>query len=376
MADVTESQVLEALKEVRDPDRGSDIVTLGMVSGLQVRDGHVAFAVEVDAQRGPRLEGLRKQAEEAVHRLPGVLSATVVLTAERPAEAAGAASGPAAGAPPGARPGGAMLLPEIGAIVAIASGKGGVGKSTTAVNLALALHAVGFETGLLDADIYGPSIPRMLGISARPTTTGDNKLEPMENYGVKCMSMGFLVDEETPVVWRGPMVGTALEQMMRDVNWGALDILVVDMPPGTGDAQLTMAQRVPLAGAVIVSTPQDISLVDARKGLNMFRKVDVPVLGIVENMSYFVCPHCGSRSEIFDHGGARREADRLGVDFLGEIPLDMAIRETSDGGHPIVVSDPEGAHAKAYLEIARTIGAKIAQGRETEAASRPRIVIE
>ncbi len=376
MADVTESQVLEALKEVRDPDRGSDIVTLGMVSGLQVRDGHVAFAVEVDAQRGPRLEGLRKQAEEAVHRLPGVLSATVVLTAERPAEAAGAASGPAAGAPPGARPGGAMLLPEIGAIVAIASGKGGVGKSTTAVNLALALHALGFETGLLDADIYGPSIPRMLGISARPTTTGDNKLEPMENYGVKCMSMGFLVDEETPVVWRGPMVGTALEQMMRDVNWGALDILVVDMPPGTGDAQLTMAQRVPLAGAVIVSTPQDISLVDARKGLNMFRKVDVPVLGIVENMSYFVCPHCGSRSEIFDHGGARREADRLGVDFLGEIPLDMAIRETSDGGHPIVVSDPEGAHAKAYLEIARTIGAKIAQGRETEAASRPRIVVE
>ena len=376
MADVTESQVLEALKEVRDPDRGSDIVTLVMVSGLQVRDGHVAFAVEVDAQRGPRLEGLRKQAEEAVHRLPGVLSATVVLTAERPAEAAGAASGPAAGAPPGARPGGAMLLPEIGAIVAIASGKGGVGKSTTAVNLALALHALGFETGLLDADIYGPSIPRMLGISARPTTTGDNKLEPMENYGVKCMSMGFLVDEETPVVWRGPMVGTALEQMMRDVNWGALDILVVDMPPGTGDAQLTMAQRVPLAGAVIVSTPQDISLVDARKGLNMFRKVDVPVLGIVENMSYFVCPHCGSRSEIFDHGGARREAYRLGVDFLGEIPLDMAIRETSDGGHPIVVSDPEGAHAKTYLEIARTIGAKIAQGRETEAASRPRIVVE
>ena len=375
MADVTESQVLEALKEVRDPDRGSDIVTLGMVSGLQVRDGHVAFAVEVDAQRGPRLEGLRKQAEEAVHRLPGVLSATVVLTAERPAEAAGTA-GPAAGAPPGGRPGGAMLLPEIGAIVAIASGKGGVGKSTTAVNLALALHSIGFETGLLDADIYGPSIPRMLGISARPTTTGDNKLEPMENYGVKCMSMGFLVDEETPVVWRGPMVGTALEQMMRDVNWGALDILVVDMPPGTGDAQLTMAQRVPLAGAVIVSTPQDISLVDARKGLNMFRKVDVPVLGIVENMSYFVCPHCGSRSEIFDHGGARREADRLGVDFLGEIPLDMAIRETSDGGNPIVVSDPEGAHAKAYLEIARTIGAKIAQGRETEAASRPRIVVE
>ncbi|MDP6603576.1 MAG: Mrp/NBP35 family ATP-binding protein [Rhodospirillales bacterium] len=373
MADVTETQILEALKEIRDPDRGSDIVTLGMVSGLQVRDGHVAFAVEVDAKRGPQLEGLRKQAEGVVHRLPGVLSATVVLTAERPAEAAGGASGPAPGA---ARPPAAMLLPEIGAIVAITSGKGGVGKSTTAVNLALALHAGGFATGVLDADIYGPSIPRMLGISARPTTTDDNKLEPMENYGIKCMSMGFLVDEETPMVWRGPMVGMALEQMMRDVNWGALDILVVDMPPGTGDAQLTMAQRVPLAGAVIVSTPQDISLVDARKGLNMFRKVDVPVLGIVENMSYFVCPHCGTRSEIFDHGGARREADRLEVDFLGEIPLDMAIRETSDSGHPIVVSDPEGDHAKAYLKIARTIGAKIAQAREAGAASRPRIVVE
>ncbi|MDP7667824.1 MAG: Mrp/NBP35 family ATP-binding protein, partial [Rhodospirillales bacterium] len=198
----------------------------------------------------------------------------------------------------------------------------------------------------------------------------------MKNYGVKCMSMGFLVDEDTPMVWRGPMVGMALEQMMRDVNWGALDILVVDMPPGTGDAQLTMAQRVPLAGAVIVSTPQDISLVDARKGLNMFRKVDVPVLGIIENMSYFICPHCATRSEIFAHGGARLEADRLGVDFLGEIPLDIAIRETSDGGHPIVISDPEGAHAKTYLEIARTIGAKIAQAREAEAASRPKIVVE
>ncbi len=377
MADVTETQILEALKEIRDPDRGAGIVTLGMVSGLQVRDGHVAFAIEVDAQRGPALEDLRKQAEEAVHRLAGVLSATVVLTAERPAEATAGASGPAAGARPGGgRPPAAMLLPEIGAIVAVASGKGGVGKSTTAVNLALALHVIGFETGVLDADIYGPSIPRMLGISARPTTTADNKLEPMKNYGVKCMSMGFLVDEDTPMVWRGPMVGMALEQMMRDVNWGALDILVVDMPPGTGDAQLTMAQRVPLAGAVIVSTPQDISLVDARKGLNMFRKVDVPVLGIIENMSYFICPHCATRSEIFAHGGARLEADRLGVDFLGEIPLDIAIRETSDGGHPIVISDPEGAHAKTYLEIARTIGAKIAQAREAEAASRPKIVVE
>ena len=258
-------------------------------------------------------------------------------------------------------------------IVAVASGKGGVGKSTTAVNLALALAAAGRRVGLLDADIYGPSMPRMMGISGRPDVTHDKKLVPMSNYGIKVMSMGFLVDEDTPMIWRGPMVMSALEQMMREVVWGELDVLVVDLPPGTGDAQLTMAQRVPLAGAVIVSTPQDIALLDARKGLNMFRKVDVPVLGIVENMSYFVCPHCGERTEIFAHGGARREAERLGVDFLGEIPLDIAIRETSDGGRPIVVAEPDSPHAEAYRAIADKVWAKLA-GATARAA--PRIVVQ
>ena len=223
-------------------------------------------------------------------------------------------------------------------MVAVASGKGGVGKSTTSVNLALALARLGQRVGLLDADIYGPSQPRMLGITGKPSSPDGKKLRPMENYGVRVMSMGFLVDEDAPMIWRGPMVQSALQQMLTDVEWGELDVLVVDLPPGTGDAQLTMAQRVPLAGAVIVSTPQDIALLDARKALNMFRKVDVPVLGIIENMSYFLCPHCGGRSEIFSHGGARATAAKFGVDFLGEIPLDLAIREQTDAGRPPVVA--------------------------------------
>ena len=377
MTPVTEEQILDALKTVVDGDE--DIVSLGMVSGLQVKDGHVAFAIEVAAERGPQLEPLRKQAEQVIHALPGVISATVVLTAERQAPAAGGNGG--APAAPQARPqaapqAAAPLMPGVNAIVAVASGKGGVGKSTVAVNLALGLAAGGHAVGVLDADIYGPSMPRMLGIAGRPLSTDGRRLEPMENFGVKCMSMGFLVDEETPTIWRGPMVTSALQQMMRDVNWGALDVMIVDMPPGTGDAQLTMAQQVPLAGAVIVSTPQDIALLDARKGLNMFRQVDVPVFGFIENMSYFACPHCGERSEIFSHGGARREADRLGIDFLGEIPLDIAIRETSDSGRPIVVSQPDSAQAKTYRAIADKVWEKVSQilaGRET---SMPKIVIQ
>jgi ATP-binding protein involved in chromosome partitioning len=365
---VNEDQVLEALRRVRDPDRGGDIVSLGMVSGLALRDGHVGFALEVEPERGPRLEPLRQAAEAAVEALPGVLSVTVVLTAQRPAPAAKPAAQPQAHKP---------LVPGVKTIVAVASGKGGVGKSTTAVNLALALKANGLRVGLLDADIYGPSLPRMMGISGRPQAreTADNKklLEPMEHYGVKCMSMGFLVAEETPMIWRGPMVISALQQMLRDVAWGELDQLVVDLPPGTGDAQLTMAQQVPLSGAVIVSTPQDIALLDARKGLNMFRKVDVPVLGIVENMSYFLCPHCGERSDIFSHGGARREAERLGVDFLGEVPLDIAIRETSDGGRPITVADPDGAHAQTYRAMARRIWEKVGGAPQRQP---PRIVFQ
>ncbi len=370
MAGITEEQVLGALRCIADPDRGDDIVSLGMVKGLRVKDGHVAFMLEVDPERGAKLEALRKQAEALVHKLPGVLTAQAVLTAERPSPA----SRPAPAAAP--QPQRMDLLPEVRAIVAVASGKGGVGKSTTAVNLAVALGLRGHRTGLLDADIYGPSMGRMLGISGGPRSSDGVKLDPMLKFGIRAMSMAFLVEEETPIVWRGPMVQSALEQMMRDVAWGPLDILVVDMPPGTGDTQLTMAQRVPLAGAVIVSTPQDIALIDARKGLNMFRKVDVPVLGLIENMSYFTCPNCGHRTEIFGHGGAKREAERLGMDFLGDIPLDVAIRETSDGGTPIVVHDPDGEHARAYLRIADRVWSKVEESLVQRAAAMPRIVIQ
>lgn len=373
---VTEAAVREALGKVRDDERGGDLIGLGMISGLTLRDGHVLFSIEVDPQRGPALEPLRQAAEKAVAAIPGVLSVTAVLTAHR-------GSGPAApAAPQGAQarpaaPGGAqsrkLPVTGVGSIIAVASGKGGVGKSTTAVNLALGLAALGLKVGLLDADIYGPSMPRMTGITGKPNSPDGKSLDPKENYGLKVMSIGFLIDEETPMIWRGPMVQSALSQMLRDVNWGTLDVMVVDMPPGTGDAQLTMAQQVPLAGAVIVSTPQDIALLDARKGLNMFRKVDVPVLGIIENMSYFCCPNCGHRTDIFSHGGARAEAEKLGCDFLGEIPLDIVIRETSDSGHPIVVSAPDSPHAEAYRGIAARVWAKLRSGAGPVA---PRIVIE
>src|SRR5215212_6244083 len=359
---VTERQILDVLGGVRDPDKGRDIVSLGMVSGLVVRDGNVGFAIEVEPERGPRLEPLRKAAEQAVEALPGVLSVSAVLTAEakpRGAPAAPRPTGAAAPAAGGAAAGKNALAPGVRAIVAVASGKGGVGKSTVASNLALAMKANGLSVGVLDADIYGPSMPRMLGISGRPSSSDGKMLRPMQNYGLKCMSIGFLVPEDTPMIWRGPMVMSALQQMLREVEWGELDIMIVDMPPGTGDAQLTMAQQVSLAGAVIVSTPQDISLIDARKGLNMFKKVDVPVLGIIENMSYFLCPHCGERSDIFSHGGARREAERLGTDFLGEIPIDLAIRETSDEGRPIVVSQPDSPYSRTFRDIAARVWQKV-----------------
>jgi ATP-binding protein involved in chromosome partitioning len=376
MAAVIEQQILDALGHIVDPDKGSDIVSLGMVSGLVIREGNVAFAIEVDAERGPRLEPLRKAAEKVVEDLPGVLSVTAVLTAQAaprgrptPQPTTPRSAGPATART--ARGG----VPGVGAIVAVASGKGGVGKSTVAANLALGLKANGLKVGVLDADIYGPSMPRMLGISGRPRSRDGKSLIPMENYGLKCMSMGFLVPEDTPMIWRGPMVMSALQQMLREVEWGELDIMVVDMPPGTGDAQLTMAQQVPLAGAVIVSTPQDIALLDARKGLNMFKKVDVPVLGIIENMSYFLCPHCGGRSEIFSHGGAREEARRLGTEFLGEVPLDLEIRETSDGGTPITVSHPQNPHALVFRQMAVRIWEKVA-GESAQRRPPPRIIIE
>lgn len=375
MNGVTEQQVLDALKCVHDPERRQDVVSLGMIQGLRIKDGHVALALQVDPDRGPHLEPLRKQVETIVHKMPGVITASVVMTANRTPPAQGG-QGHGHGQPQRtAAPAAAALLPDVGAIIAIASGKGGVGKSTTAVNIAVGLASMGLRTGLLDADIYGPSMRRLLGIQGQPGSSDGNRLDPMERYGIKAMSMAFLVEEETPIVWRGPMVQSALEQMMRDVAWGPLDVMVVDMPPGTGDTQLTMAQKVPLAGAVIVSTPQDIALIDARKGLNMFRKVEVPVLGLIENMSYFCCPNCGHRSEIFGHGGARQEAERLGMEFLGEIPLDIAIREMSDGGMPIVAAAPESEHARAYLTIAGRIRDIIESGRQAGAAAPPRIVV-
>ena len=350
MSEIDENSIRVALGRVIDPATGKDIVTLGQVSGITVQPGpagaQVTFVLEVDPARGPQLEELRQRAEQAVSALRGVGKVAAVLTAHRKAPAATP------------RPSRQITLPDIKFMIAVASGKGGVGKSTTAVNLALALAAQKLRVGLLDADIYGPSIPRMLGVTEKPESDGD-KLRPIKVAGLTVMSIGFMVAEDSPMIWRGPMVQGALLQMLRDVAWGPLDVLVIDMPPGTGDAQLTLAQQVPLAGVVIVSTPQDIALIDARKGLNMFRRVDIPVLGIIENMSYFVCPHCQTRSDIFSHGGARAEAARLGCDFLGEIPLELAIRQSMDDGKPIVATQPDSVHAKVYQDIAARIWDKL-----------------
>ncbi|MBS0537336.1 MAG: iron-sulfur cluster carrier protein ApbC [Proteobacteria bacterium] len=363
MAEISESAVRRVLETVIDPTTGKSVIAAGMVSGIATRAGHVAITLDVDPARGATLEPLRQACEQAVRAMPEVLSATAVMTAERaappPPPAPRGGHGHSHDHGPRPQPGAKTTggnsridVPGVKHIIAVASGKGGVGKSTTAVNLALGLAANGVATGLLDADIYGPSMPRMLGVKEKPESADGKMLKPIERHGLRTMSIGYIVAEDTPMIWRGPMVSSALEQMLRDVQWGELDVLVVDMPPGTGDAQLTLAQRVPLSGAVIVSTPQDIALIDARKGLAMFRKVAVPVLGIVENMSYFLCPKCGERSEIFGHGGAREEADKLGVPFLGEIPLHLDIRTTSDNGQPIVASQPDSAHAKAYKNIA------------------------
>ena len=376
MARVSEETILDALSQVQDTEQGGDVVSLKMVSGLIVKDGNIAFSLEVAQERGPRLEPLRKACEQAVLDLDGVTSVTAVLTAHKQG-APGSASTPSAVKPKDQGPMPSRPeIPGIKSIIAVASGKGGVGKSTVAVNLALALKAQGLAVGLMDADVYGPSLPRMMAISGKPTSEDGKILIPMENHGIKCMSIGFLVAEDTPTIWRGPMVMSALEQMLRQVKWGALDVLVVDMPPGTGDAQLTMAQRVPLSGAVIVSTPQDIALLDARKGLNMFRRVDVPVLGIVENMSYFLCPSCGERHEVFGHGGARQEAERLGVPFLGEVPLHLAIRETSDAGTPIVASQPDSPHAIVFKAIAERVWQSVARELGAPTRSAPSIVFE
>jgi len=363
---VRQQQVLDALAKVRSP-RGVALTEADVLSAITVNDDKVFFSVNVDAAEARAWESVRAQAEAAVRAIPGVKAAMIALTAERK-PGSPAAPPPHRHAPgvqpvsshrPPQSPASPMAkqseIPGVAAVIAVASGKGGVGKSTTALNLALGLRDLGLRVGLLDADIYGPSVPRLTGLREKPQLNDERKMIPLQRFGLAIMSIGFLVEEDTAMIWRGPMVMSAITQMLRDVAWGTLDILVVDMPPGTGDAQLTLAQNVPLKGAIIVSTPQDLSLIDARRGLAMFKKVNVPVLGIVENMSYFQCPDCGTRSDIFGHGGARQEAERLGVPFLGEIPLHMSIRATSDSGTPVVESEPNGPYAALY----RAIGSKV-----------------
>ena len=375
----SKDDILAALGHIASPE-GVSLPSTGKLSDIVVADGKVFFSITVDAAAVEAWEAIRGRAQKAVAALPGVQSVMVALTAERSGSAGSARGAPARpqvspatrprpGAPPGAAPSG---IPGVQAIIAVASGKGGVGKSTTAVNLALALRELGLKVGILDADIYGPSMPKLLAIRERPQAIGGNRLRPIERFGMPVMSIGFLIEEETPMIWRGPMVMSALTQMLHEVEWGALDVMVVDMPPGTGDAQLTMAQQVPLKGAVIVSTPQDLALIDARRGIAMFRRVNVPVLGIVENMSTLICPQCGTRSDIFGHGGARREAERLGVPFLGEVPLDIAIREKSDSGSPVVATAPDSDHAKYYRDIA----IRVRDGLATSSRPAPKIVIE
>jgi ATP-binding protein involved in chromosome partitioning len=395
---VDKAKVLEALAKVKGPDLEGDLVSLGLVSDVMISGDNVMFAITVDGSRARELEPLRQAAEKAVSKVDGVKKVMAALTAEvrpgsKPTAAAPGRMPPPAGATmappppmagrgaPGPKAQAAQTMagvPGVKHIVAVASGKGGVGKSTTAVNLALGLQANGLKVGILDADIYGPSVPRLLGITGRPepVSPGSRTLKPLDGFGLQSMSMGFLVEEDTPMIWRGPMVMSALQQMLREVAWADLDVLVVDMPPGTGDAQLTLAQQTPLSGAVIVSTPQDLALIDARKGLNMFRRVDVPVLGIVENMSYFVCTKCGERHEIFGHGGAAAEAEKLGLPFLGEVPLDKDLRIRSDAGQPIVVSAPDSVHAGIYRDIASKVWASIEGDAAGQKRAAPRIIVE
>jgi ATP-binding protein involved in chromosome partitioning len=348
MATVVEVQ--EALKAVKFPGLSRDIVSFGFVRDLRVEGGDVSFTLHFQTDNPTVGRQLATDAEVAVRKLSGVENVKIHIDiAQRQAQ--GAAAGGQAG-----------ILPGVKYKIAVASGKGGVGKSTVSTNLSLALRALGYSVGLLDADIYGPSQQMMLGIEGRPQIDESEKIVPMENYGVKTMSLGLITDPDTPVIWRGPMVMKALDQFLTDVKWGELDFLVIDLPPGTGDAQLTLTQKVPLTGAVVVTTPQDVALIDARKGLAMFRKVNVPVLGIIENMSYFICRHCGEREEIFGHGGGRKTAEMLGVPFLGEVPIDPKVVVGGDTGDPIVVMDPESAAAKAFVELARQVVAQVESG--------------
>ncbi len=386
-AELNERKISDTLRNVTANGKSVNIVDAGQVSGIVIKDGHVSFTIEIDPADKDRAGGLRTAAEKAVRGLDGVLSATAMLTAHQSA-GSGAAAGASGHAhahsqehPPSHPEGDGQAPADTQAqntphkpakhLIAVASGKGGVGKSTTSINLALAIAAAGRRVGILDADIYGPSLPRLIGKNVKPQTDG-KKIKPIKAWGLQTMSIGYLVAEDAPTIWRGPMVMSAIEQMLRDVAWDNLDVLVIDMPPGTGDAQLTLSQRAALSGAVIVSTPQDLALIDARKGLNMFRKVNVPVLGIVENMSHFICPDCGGRHEVFGHGGARAEAAAIGAPFLGEVPLEMEIRATSDKGNPIVISQPDGTHAQHYLAIAEKVLSGLSAGQRPA----PQIIIE
>ncbi|CAO4182390.1 P-loop NTPase [Methylorubrum extorquens] len=373
---ITRDDVLKALSTVTVDRGGTTLPDSGRLSQVVIDPSNrVMFSIRIDPSEAERFEPVRREAEGRVLALSGVSSVLASLTSERAPNppAPGATPRQPAGGP-GAPPRQGNALPGVRHIVAVASGKGGVGKSTTACNLALALSAQGLKVGLLDADIYGPSVPKLLGLSGKPRVIEGKTLEPLQAYGLKAMSIGLLIEPESAMIWRGPMVQSAITQMLRDVAWGELDVLIVDMPPGTGDAQLTMAQATPLSGAVIVSTPQDLALIDARRGVTMFRKVSVPILGVIENMATFICPNCGAASAIFGHGGARHEAERLEVPFLGEIPLTMAIRETSDAGRPVVATDPDGPQAKIYREIAGKLWANLSGAPAGRAA--PKIVIE
>ncbi|HEX2651008.1 MAG TPA: iron-sulfur cluster carrier protein ApbC [Burkholderiales bacterium] len=358
---VTEQDVQQCLRQVIDPNLERDFVSAKSAKNIRVDGGNVSVDIQLGYPARSQHESLKRLVHDALAKLPGVAAVDVEISTRVPAHRVQKDLTP---------------LPEVRNIIAVASGKGGVGKSTTAVNLALALSAEGASVGILDADIYGPSQPMMLGIQGRPESKDGKSLEPMENHGLQAISIGFLIDIDTPMVWRGPMVTQALEQLLKDTRWRELDYLVVDLPPGTGDIQLTLAQKVPVTGAVIVTTPQDIALIDARKGLKMFEKVGIPILGIVENMSIHICPQCGHESHIFGEGGAARMAKDYGTELLGQLPLDAAIREQTDAGRPTLVSDPDGRVSQIYKQVARRCAVRIAESQKDMTSKFPNIVVQ
>jgi ATP-binding protein involved in chromosome partitioning len=358
---ITEQQIQTALKELTDPNTGKDYVTGKEAKNIKIDGDNVALDILLGYPAKTQIEPIRKQVIAKLKSIPGIGSVTANVSMKIVSHAVQR---------------GVKLVPGVKNIIAIASGKGGVGKSTTAVNLALALAAEGVSVGMLDADIYGPSQPTMLGITGRPESRDGKRLEPMEGHGIQAMSIGFLIDVETPMVWRGPMVTQALEQLLNETNWRDIDYLVVDLPPGTGDIQLTLAQRVPVTGAVIVTTPQDIALMDARKGLKMFEKVNIPILGVVENMSLHICSKCGHEEHVFGEGGGARMSKDYGIDLLGSLPLDISIREQADSGKPTVVADPDGRVAEIYRQIARRVAVKIAEKQQDHSAAFPKIVVQ